>query len=119
MSELQCDHGFSETISIVPPRRETQAQRAERMKREKNPWEHLDELREYARRGFDAIPQDWLNTYLRWWGVYTQGDGAGAIGGTGGVGRATPHFMARIRIPNGLLTAAQMRAMANASERFG
>jgi sulfite reductase (ferredoxin) len=35
----------------VNPVRETKAQRTERLKREKNPWEHLPELREYARRG--------------------------------------------------------------------
>lgn len=117
MSEVQCDHGIKETISIAPPR-ETKTQRAERLKREKNPWAHLDELRAYARRGFDAIPQEWLNTYLRWWGVYTQGDGAGVVGGTGGIGRATPHFMARIRITNGLLTSAQLRAIGEASRRY-
>ena len=118
MPELQCDQGFSESISIAAPRRETKAQRAERIKREKNPWEHLDELRSYARRGYEAIPEEWLGTYLRWWGVYTQGDGAGALGGSGGLGRATPQFMARIRLTNGLLTSKQLRAIADASERF-
>ena len=57
---------------------ETKAQRAERLKREKNPWECLDEIRRFARDGYDAIPPEWLGTYFRWWGVYTQGDGAGA-----------------------------------------
>jgi sulfite reductase (ferredoxin) len=36
-------------------------------------------------------------------GVYTQGDGAGVLGGQGGEGKMVPHFMVRIRIPNGLL----------------
>ena len=31
--------------------KETKAQRAERLKREKNPWECLDEIREFARGG--------------------------------------------------------------------
>ena len=118
MSEVQCGHEINETISIAPPPRETKTHRAERLKREKNPWEHLDELRAYARRGFDAIPEEWLNMYLRWWGVYTQGDGAGVVGGSGGIGRATPHFMARIRITNGLLTSAQLRAIAEASRLY-
>src|SRR5580765_8825127 len=118
MSEVQCGHEINESISIAPPPRETKTQRAERLKREKNPWEHLDELRGYARRGFYAIPEEWLNTYLRWWGVYTQGDGAGVLGGAGGIGRATPHFMARIRITNGLLTSAQLRAIAEVSRLY-
>ena len=77
------------TSSDSPPK-ETKAQRAERLKSAKNPWEALAELREYARRGFAAIPPEWLGTYLRWWGVYTQGDGAGVVGGSGGEGKAVP-----------------------------
>ena len=56
---------------------ETKAQRAERLKREKNPWECLQEIRDFARQGYSAIPEAWIKTYFRWWGVYTQGDGAG------------------------------------------
>jgi sulfite reductase (ferredoxin) len=97
---------------------ETTAQRVERLKREKNPWEALDELRAYARRGFDAIPPEWINTYLRWWGVYTQGDGAGVVGGKGGMGKSVPYFMVRIRVPNGLLHAHQLRAIADATDAF-
>jgi sulfite reductase (ferredoxin) len=109
--------GAVEEIASDPPR-ETKAQRAERLKRELNPWEHLAELRDFARRGFRAIPREWLGTYLRWWGVYTQGDGAGVTGGLAGEGRTAPFFMARIRLTNGLLTAPQLRAVADASERF-
>ena len=96
---------------------ETKAQRAERLKREKNPWECLDEIRRFAREGYRSIPPEWLGTYLRWWGVYTQGDGAGALGGTGGEGKPVPYFMARIRIPNGLLRSRQLRAIAQVAER--
>ena len=63
---------------------ETKAQRVERLKREKNPWEGLDDIRKFAREGFDSITPEWLGTYFRWWGVYTQGDGAGVIGGKNG-----------------------------------
>ena len=82
---------------------ETKAQRVERLKRSKNPWEGLDEIRRFAREGFESIPPEWLGTYFRWWGVYTQGDGAGVTGGQNGEGRALQCFMVRIRIPNGLL----------------
>ncbi|HYU46433.1 MAG TPA: nitrite/sulfite reductase [Terriglobales bacterium] len=99
--------------------KETKAQRVERLKREKNPWDALEELRGFARNGFPAIPPEWLGTYLRWWGVYTQGDGAGVVGGQNGEGKALPYFMVRIRIPNGILRAGQVRAIANLSRRFG
>lgn len=99
-------------------KKETKAQHAERLKTEKNPWEALDDLRAFCRRGFDAIPPEWLSTYLRWWGVYTQGDGAGALGGAGGEGRAVPFFMLRIRIPGGFLFAHQLRTVAGLAERY-
>ena len=98
-------------------KKETKAQRVERLKREMNPWEHFDAIRRFAREGFESIPAAWLNTYFRWWGVYTQGDGLGAIGGKGGEGKAVPHFMVRIRIPNGQLFSHQLRTIAGFAER--
>jgi sulfite reductase (ferredoxin) len=92
--------------------KETKAQRVERLKRSKNPWEGLDEIRRFAREGFPSIPPEWIGTYFRWWGVYTQGDGAGVTGGQNGEGRALQCFMVRIRIPNGLLRSDQLRTIA-------
>ena len=97
---------------------ETKAQRVERLKREKNPWEGLDDIRRFAREGFDSITPEWLGTYFRWWGVYTQGDGVGVIGGKNGEGKALPYFMVRIRIPNGLLHSHQLRTIANVTEKY-
>ncbi|MGB6832714.1 MAG: nitrite/sulfite reductase, partial [Candidatus Acidiferrum sp.] len=97
--------------------KETKAQRVERLKRAKNAWEHFDEIREFARDGYASIPPEWLSTYFRTWGVYTQGDGVGVIGGTGGEGKAIPYFMVRIRIPNGLLRSDQVRAVAAIAEQ--
>jgi len=98
--------------------KETKAQRVERLKREKNAWEGLAEIRRFAREGFGAIPPEWLGTYFRWWGVYTQGDGAGVVGGQNGEGRALPYFMLRIRIANGLLPSHQLRTIANLTEKY-
>jgi sulfite reductase (ferredoxin) len=98
--------------------KETNAQRVERLKREKNPWECLEEVREFARKGHDSIPPEWLGTYFKYWGVYTQGDGAGVTGGKGGEGKAVPYFMVRIRIPNGLLLSHQARTIANAAAKY-
>jgi sulfite reductase (ferredoxin) len=99
--------------------KETKAQRAERLKREKNPWQCLHEIREFARLGFDSISPEWRNTYLRFWGVYTQGDGAGVTGGKGGEGLSVPYFMVRIRIPNGLLLSHQARTIADIADDYG
>lgn len=100
-------------------RKETKAQRVERMKREKNPWEHFDEIREFARLGRASLLPEWASTYLKWWGIYTQGDGAGAVGGENGEGKASRYFMLRVPLPNGLVNSRQLRAIAEISERHG
>src|ERR1043165_10075196 len=98
--------------SSTNPTKETKAQKVERLKRAMNPWDGLNEIRRFAREGFSSIPPEWIGTYFRWWGVYTQGDGAGVTGGQGGEGRALQRFMVRIRIPNGILRSDQMRTLA-------
>src|SRR5580692_7176685 len=98
--------------------KETKAQRVERLKRTKNPWEGLEEIRRFAREGFGSIPPEWIGTYFRWWGVYTQGDGAGVTGGKNGEGKAIERFMVRIRIPNGMMTSRQLRAIADLTRRY-
>jgi sulfite reductase (ferredoxin) len=98
--------------------KETKAQKAERLKREKNPWDAIEEIRAFARAGRSSIPEDW-NTYFRWWGIYTQGDGAGVTGGKGGEGKATDYFMMRVGVPNGILRADQARVLANIARDHG
>jgi len=106
------------TTNTSKPAKETKAQRAERLKRALNPWEGLNEIRRFAREGFQSIPPEWIGTYFRWWGVYTQGDGAGVTGGQGGEGRALQRFMVRIRIPNGMMTSSQLRAIADLTRLY-
>jgi sulfite reductase (ferredoxin) len=104
---------------VAPIKKETKAQKVERLKREKNPWAALEEIKEFARLGRDSVLPEWASTYFKWWGIYTQGDGAGATGGTGGEGKATQFFMLRIALPNGLLRSDQLRAISSLSERYG
>ena len=104
-------------MAMIATKQETKAERVERLKRAKNAWECFDEIRQFAREGHASIPAEWLGTYFRPWGVYTQGDGAGAIGGKGGEGKATPYFMVRVRVPNGLLLSHQLRALADITEQ--
>jgi len=99
--------------------KETKAQRIERLKREKLAWDHLEEIRAFARDGHASIPQEWLGTYFRSWGIYTQGDGVGVVGGKNGEGKATEFFMVRIRIPNGILRSDQVRVLAGLAEDYG
>jgi sulfite reductase (ferredoxin) len=97
--------------------KETKAQRAERLKRAKNPWEAFDEVRAFAREGRSSVIPEWASTYFKWWGIYTQGDGVGATGGKGGEGLTTDYFMMRIGIPNGIVSASQLRTIGEITRK--
>jgi sulfite reductase (ferredoxin) len=97
--------------------KETKAQRSERLKLAKNPWEAFDEVRQFAREGRSSVVPEWASLYFKWWGVYTQGDGVGATGGKGGEGLTSDYFMMRIGIPNGILTAHQLRVIAGLTRK--
>ncbi len=108
------------TLEVSPPVKEvkeTKAQKSERLKLAKNPWEAWDEVREYAKQGRDAVTPEWTALYFKWWGIYTQGDGLGVTGGVGGEGKATEFFMMRIGLPNGLLTSHQLRVIADITRK--
>jgi len=99
------------------PGKETKAQRQERLKREKNPWEAFDEVRAFARAGRASVIPEWASTYFKWWGIYTQGDGVGATGGKGGEGLASEYFMMRVGIPNGIISAHQLRTIGGIARK--
>jgi sulfite reductase (ferredoxin) len=115
---------MSEEVTAVPaaaaakPVKETKAQKSERLKLAKNPWEAFDEVRQFAREGRGAVLPEWAEFYFKWWGVYTQGDGVGVTGGKDGVGKATEYFMMRIGLPNGLLTAHQTRVIGELTKKY-
>lgn len=109
--------GTTTNPSDAVPAKETRAQRTERLKLEKDPWEALAEIREFARQGRDSVLPAWAGLYFKWWGIYTQGDGIGAVGGKDGEGKSTAYFMMRIAMPNGLLTSHQLRTIAGLTER--
>jgi sulfite reductase (ferredoxin) len=44
----------------------------------------FEEIRPLRREGRASVLPEWAEFYFKWWGIYTQGDGAGVTGGTGG-----------------------------------
>jgi sulfite reductase (ferredoxin) len=104
--------------SVPVAAKETKAQRSERLKLAKNPWEAWDEVRQFAEDGRESVLPEWTGLYFKWWGIYTQGDGIGATGGVGGEGKATEYFMMRIGLPNGILTGAQLRVIGAITKKY-
>ena len=98
--------------------KETKAQRTERLKKAKNPWEAFDEVRAFAREGRASVVPEWAGMYFKWWGVYTQGDGVGATGGKGGEGLVSDYFMMRVGIPNGILSSHQLRTIGGLTRKY-
>jgi sulfite reductase (ferredoxin) len=102
----------------APPAKETKAQKSERLKLAKNPWEAWDEVRQFAREGREAVLPEWSGLYFKWWGIYTQGDGLGVTGGTAGEGKASEFFMMRIGLPNGILSSHQLRVIGGLTKKY-
>ncbi|MBI5834261.1 MAG: nitrite reductase [Armatimonadetes bacterium] len=84
--------------------KETAAQRAERIKREKDGLDVFEDIVRYSRLGFDAIdPED--RDRFKWYGVYQQKPNEG-------------HFMLRLRLPNGEISASQLDLVAELTDRY-
>ncbi len=101
-----------------PAAKETKAQKSERLKLAKNPWDAWDEVRQFAREGRASVVPEWAEFYFKWWGVYSQGDGLGVTGGKDGVGKATEFFMMRIGLPNGILSSHQLRVIGDLTKKY-
>ena len=77
----------------------------EEYKTEKDGLDVLQDVPRYAVEGWEAIPEG-DRERLKWTGVFFR--------------RQTPgHFMMRVRIPNGITTATQLRTLAEISGEFG
>ncbi len=108
----------SPAASATSAPKETKAQKVERLKLEKNPWDAWEDVRQFAREGRESVLPEWAGTYFKWWGIYTQGDGVGVTGGVGGEGKTTEYFMMRIGLPNGILSSQQLRVIADLTAKY-
>ncbi len=77
----------------------------EAIKAEKDGLDVIDDLARYAAEGYHAIPEDDFER-LKWYGVFRR--------------KPTPgYFMIRLRIPNGIITSAQLRELGNLTTCLG
>ncbi len=78
----------------------------EQIKSLKNPQEAFDKLDEYAKNGYDSIPDEDKKYFLKCFGIYDR--------------VATPQkFMIKLRIPGGYLNSTQARVIGECAKEFG
>jgi sulfite reductase beta subunit-like hemoprotein len=77
----------------------------ERIKLDKPPLGIRDELPALIAGGYEALPEEDI-VRLQWWGLYHDKPKIGT-------------FMLRVKIPNGVLTPAKLRAIGEVSNRYG
>ena len=77
----------------------------ERIKLDKPPLGIREELPALIAGGYEALPEEDI-VRLQWWGLYHDKPKIGT-------------FMLRVKIPNGVLTAAKLRTIGEVSNRYG
>jgi precorrin-3B synthase len=91
----------------------------EHIKARKDGLDVLADIYRYAELGFAAIEPDDLALF-RWYGIYTQRSEASAASGVAGPSEETDgRFMLRIKFPNGIVTADQLRTVGRLAVRYG
>jgi ferredoxin-nitrite reductase len=79
----------------------------EKLKELKSPKEALEKLEEYARNGYDSIPDEDKKFFLKCFGIFDKDS-------------VTPKkFMIRVRIPGGHLNANQARVLGEVAKEYG
>lgn len=80
----------------------------EQYKSDRNGLDVIDDLPRFAQYGWESIGKGDIER-LKWWGVFLRRQSEGESG----------YFMMRIRIPNGIVTADQLRCIASITGDLG
>ncbi len=91
-------------------KKETKAQRVERIKTEKDGLDVLKDIHRYAETGIEVDPED-IDRF-KWYGLYTQNRNLQDENDP------TLYFMLRVKLPNGELKLRQINALAAISQEF-
>lgn len=79
--------------------------KVERLKRDKDPYDVVDELPEFIEKGYEDIPEDDI-VRLYWHGIVHDKPKTG-------------QFMIRLKVPCGIVTPAQLRGVGTIAEQYG
>ena len=78
----------------------------EKIKESKDVFETWEKLEYYSKNGFDSIPEEDKNYFLKCFGIYYR--------------EKTPkQFMLKLRVPGGHLTSEQLRVIGECAKEFG
>ncbi len=98
--------------------KETKAQKAERLKREKNPWNAFDEVaRVCSRRPLQRCARAGPPPTSSGGASTPRATGSAPLAARGGEGVTSDYFMMRIGIPNGVLSASQLRTIGGITRK--
>jgi len=78
----------------------------EKIKQLKNPKEAFENLELYAKDGYDSIPQEDKDFFLKCFGIYDRP-------------KTPKQFMLKLRIPSGYLNSDQARVVGDCAKEFG
>ncbi len=105
---MRQDRGVTPQRSI--DMKESKAQRVERIKRQKDGLDVLQDIYEYARSGSEIDPED--IDRLKWYGLYTQNRNLQPEDDK------NLYFMLRVKVENGILKRDQVKALADISLEY-
>ncbi|MDO8455031.1 MAG: ferredoxin--nitrite reductase [Sulfurimonas sp.] len=95
-----------EALQKISEARNKKLNKIEEIKNSKSPLEAFEKLQEYAKNGYESIPDDDKKYFLKCFGIYDR--------------PATPErFMIKLRIPGGHLNAEQARVIGACARDYG
>ncbi|WP_200762521.1 nitrite/sulfite reductase [Nitrosophilus alvini] len=97
---------MTDRLKKAKEQRSKKINRVENIKSLKTPQEAFEQLKEYAKKGYESIPKEDKEFFLKCFGIFDR--------------PATPEkFMLRVRIPGGRVTALQAKKLGEVAKKYG
>ncbi len=99
---------MTEQIKIVSEQRNQKINKIEKIKPKRTMQEAMDLLKSYAETGYDSIDKDDKAVFFKYFGIFDKEKSNGAN-----------HFMLRVRVPSGQLSASQAKKIGEIAKEYG
>ncbi|WP_457743278.1 ferredoxin--nitrite reductase [Sulfurimonas sp.] len=87
--------------------RSKKVNKIEKVKELKNPMEAFEQIQEYAKNGYDSIPDEDKKYFLKCFGIFDKD------------GQTPKQFMMRVRVAGGHLNVSQANALGEIAKKYG